>query len=76
MYEWLSVVSTFLVDIEDNYHVPEKHFNICPPEINKSHQILFSNVVRRKTVQELLLRIHGLFSDNLCYEDLSIPQSN
>ena len=36
VYSRLATVSTYLIDIENNYHVSESHFDICVGDIDKS----------------------------------------
>ena len=54
----LSKIASYLIDIENNFHVPESNFDQCPSNITKSTLVAFSNVVRTRTVQMLLRSAH------------------
>jgi len=59
-------VSTYLIDIENNCHVPASNFDICPGNIDKSLQVKFSNVVRHRSVQDLLKWARIFRRDAVC----------
>ena len=55
-----------MIDIKHNYHVPEPHFDICPVNIDKYLQVKCNDVVRRRSVQDLLKRARRFRRDAVC----------
>ena len=53
-YSRLSKIASYLICIENNFHVPESNFDQCPNNITKSTLVAFINVVCTRTVQIVL----------------------
>ena len=46
-YMCLYRIATYLVNIENNFHVPKSNVDLCPAHVNNAMLVEFSKVVRR-----------------------------